>query len=315
MAWMFSKAENLLNTLDQSASQVLTSTPTQDRKSHANGGTAVRHNDFSIGSGGSNGQTPSSPNQMSTSASAYNLTPTDLANTASIRRTPSESTLGSPVAQKSRGSKLRTDQDDEKLFEFLNKPSTGTTGRSSPLAGERRKDKKNAVGSSNVSGSAINGRHSRQSSTSSTVSSKSARVDGVAMDQLPSTTLDHPGRQNPWNLFSTSAYTRIINVVGYPLSNYTLCKFSISFETADFITGWREPITQNCYHRIVNLIVGQYLWTEFSFSLMPVQLNIFSGKGMDVYNASNEIPFENPSGLPSVCLSKSYLISGFQRWS
>ncbi|XP_038073252.1 golgin subfamily A member 5-like [Patiria miniata] len=191
MAWMFSKAENLLNSLDQSANQVLnTSTPDQEKKSYANGDAALHQNDFTGGAGKQNGQV--SPGQMSTSASAYSLTPTDLANTASIRRTPSESALGSPVAQsKSRGSKLRTDQDDEKLFEFLNKPSTASTGRSSPLASERRRDKKNTAASSGT-GNTASRQHSRQSSTSSTMSSKSARVDGVVVDNSPSPTTDNP---------------------------------------------------------------------------------------------------------------------------
>ncbi|XP_022103780.1 golgin subfamily A member 5-like [Acanthaster planci] len=192
MAWMFSKAENLLNSLDQSASQVLTSSPASDTKSYANGGTALHQTEFAVGNGRQNSHTPVSSSQMTTSASAHNLTPTELANTANIRRTPSDSTLASPSAQpKSRSSKLRADQDDEKLFEFLNKPSTGTTGRSSPLAGERRRDKKNAVVNSG-GGNAVNGRHSRQSSTSSTVSSKSARVDGVAVDCAPISTTDNP---------------------------------------------------------------------------------------------------------------------------
>ena len=199
MAWVFSKAENLLNTLDQSASNVLT-TPTQVKKQFTNGGTAVKSNDFSIRSstynGNSDGFTPSSSSfsQMLTSSSSHNLTATDLANTANISRTPSEGALNtdSPIAQKNRSTKLRADQDDEKLFEFLNKPSsTGTsTGRSSPQVIEKRKDRKNIVSGGN--GSTVNGRHSRQSSTSSTMSSKSARVEGSTGDQSPSPT-NQPG--------------------------------------------------------------------------------------------------------------------------
>ncbi len=200
MAWVFSKAENLLNTLDQSASNVLTTTPTQEKKSsHSNGGTGhYTQNDSSTRSSSiGDSFTSSSPfAQISTSSSSHNLTATDLANTANIRRTPSDGSLnsGSPVAQKSRSSKLRTDQDDEKLFEFLNKPST--TGRSSPQVGDKRKDRK-TVGNSG-SGVAMNGRHSRQSSTSSTMSSKSARVEGSTQDLSPSPTSDQQGKHWFW---------------------------------------------------------------------------------------------------------------------
>ncbi|XP_071784235.1 golgin subfamily A member 5-like [Asterias amurensis] len=195
MSWVFSKAENLLNTLDQSASNVLTTTPTQEKNSsHSNGGAGhfTPYDSSTRSSGFGDGFTASTPfPQMSTSSSSHNLTATDLANTANIRRTPSDSSLnsGSPVAQKSRSSKLRTDQDDEKLFEFLNKPST--TGRASPQVGDKRKDRKSIVNSG--SGVAINGRHSRQSSTSSTISSKSARVEGSTQDLSSSPTIDQQG--------------------------------------------------------------------------------------------------------------------------
>ncbi len=169
MAWLLSKTENFLNNLDQSASSALTAdSPVKSSQKHMNGGSASNqsYNPDYDASHYSN-----STNHFPTSASAASLTATNLAGTANIKRTPSESALnnGPSVATKPRsstplGTKLSNKQEeDEKLFEFLNSPSTAGT--------EKRKDKK-----------LNNGRHSRQSSTSSTVSSRSAKTEGLVMN-------------------------------------------------------------------------------------------------------------------------------------
>ncbi|XP_071961984.1 golgin subfamily A member 5-like [Antedon mediterranea] len=144
MSWLLGKAENLLNNLDQSASQALNTSDVKDF-------TPIQqpideHNPFK-------------PRTFPTSASSVTLSATQLANTANIRRTPSESAIGNQSSNaKYKSSPLRSKkEDDEKLFEFLNSSDTD----------KKKVDKKPQ-----------NGKHSRQSSTSSNVSSKSGKTEG-----------------------------------------------------------------------------------------------------------------------------------------
>ena len=180
MAWILSKTENFLNNLDQSASSALTAdSPSQKSEPHMNGGTP--NQSFQTSYDASN-YSSSSSNHLPTSASALALSATDLAATANIRRTPSESTLNgtSSVQTKPRsstpsGTKLNKELEDEKLFEFLNSPSQSGT--------DKKKDKRPS-----------NGRHSRQSSTSSTVSSRS-KSEGLVMTVPDSNSVqNNPGK-------------------------------------------------------------------------------------------------------------------------
>ncbi|XP_072031496.1 golgin subfamily A member 5-like [Amphiura filiformis] len=183
MAWLLSKTENFLNNLDQSASSALTNdSPTHKSQTHMNGGsTNQSYNTSYDASNYSN-----SGNHLPTSASAASLSATDLAATANIRRTPSESTLnGTSLPIKPRSSTpsgtkiLNKQEEDEKLFEFLNSPSTAGT--------EKRKEKKSN-----------NGKHSRQSSTSSTVSSRSLKTEGLVMNVPDSSSAqNNPGEDQP----------------------------------------------------------------------------------------------------------------------
>ncbi|PIK56292.1 putative golgin subfamily A member 5 [Apostichopus japonicus] len=68
-----------------------------------------------------------SPLRIPASKSSYSLSATEIAQTANIKRTPSDHAINTN-AQKSRSQsstgRVRTEADDEKLFEFLNSPSS-----------------------------------------------------------------------------------------------------------------------------------------------------------------------------------------------
>nr|XP_054758697.1 golgin subfamily A member 5-like [Lytechinus pictus] len=163
MAWVLKGAESFLNNLDQSASQAIGNKDeekgsSQGQLMHQSLPADSRH--FSSASSVSVSQSPITP---------MNLSATDLAGSANIKRTSSESAISSsPLAgqqaQRARTptsatSKSKKEDDDEKLFEFLNSPSTSSQ--------EKRKK----------SNGNTSGRHSRQSSTSSNISIKSARTE------------------------------------------------------------------------------------------------------------------------------------------
>ena len=176
MAWIISKTENFLNNLDHSASSALTNDDSLI-KSHVNGSASSANQSFNTSYETSN-YTNSNSSSFPTSASAHSLSATDLATTSNIKRTPSESTLnanGPSAVPKTRSgsgtssvtNKLNQDKEDEKLFEFLNSgPSLTGAGT------DKRKEKRLSGG----------GRHSRQSSTSSTVSSRSVKTEGLVMN-------------------------------------------------------------------------------------------------------------------------------------
>ncbi|XP_033115973.1 golgin subfamily A member 5-like [Anneissia japonica] len=164
MAWLLGKAEHLLNNLDQSASQALNT-------SEVKGFTPVKHQTVED-------HVSPSPRTFPTSASSVTLSATQLANTANIRRTPSESTIGSFNSQKYKNSPSKSKkEDDEKLFEFLNSPGTGTE--------KKKVDKKPP-----------NGKHSRQSSTSSNVSSKSGKTEGSSSTGIVITASEQAGNND-----------------------------------------------------------------------------------------------------------------------
>eukprot|EP00057_Strongylocentrotus_purpuratus_P031810 XP_785735.3 PREDICTED: golgin subfamily A member 5 [Strongylocentrotus purpuratus] len=173
MAWVLKGAETFLNNLDQSASHAI---GTKDEEK-GSGQSQLMHQSLPadsrhFSSGSSSVVGPSPMTSMSLSA-------TDLAGSANIKRTSSESAISSSSptagptgagqqaqqqAQRARTptstlSKSKKEDDDEKLFEFLNSPSTSSQ--------EKRKK----------SNGNTSGRHSRQSSTSSNVSMKSARTE------------------------------------------------------------------------------------------------------------------------------------------
>ncbi|XP_071832592.1 golgin subfamily A member 5-like [Apostichopus japonicus] len=150
MSWMIKNAESFLNNLDQTATGALGATPQKSSNETSSGGYE---------------NSADSPLRIPASKSSYSLSATEIAQTANIKRTPSDHAINTN-AQKSRSQpstgRVRTDADDEKLFEFLNSPSSSN--------GEARKKR-----SGSGTGS---GRHSRQSSTSSNVSTRSAKADG-----------------------------------------------------------------------------------------------------------------------------------------
>ncbi|PIK45595.1 putative golgin subfamily A member 5 [Apostichopus japonicus] len=150
MSWMIKNAESFLNNLDQTATGALGATPQKSSNETSSGGYK---------------NSADSPLRIPASKSLYSLSATEIAQTANIKRTPSDHAINTN-AQKSRSQpstgRVRTDADDEKLFEFLNSPSSSN--------GEARKKR-----SGSGTGS---GRHSRQSSTSSNVSTRSAKADG-----------------------------------------------------------------------------------------------------------------------------------------
>lgn len=147
---MIKNAESFLNNLDQTATGALGATPQKSSNETSSGGYK---------------NSADSPLRIPASKSSYSLSATEIAQTANIKRTPSDHAINTN-AQKSRSQpstgRVRTDADDEKLFEFLNSPSSSN--------GEARKKR-----SGSGTGS---GRHSRQSSTSSNVSTRSAKADG-----------------------------------------------------------------------------------------------------------------------------------------
>lgn len=152
MAWMIKNAESFLNNLDQTASGALGSIATPQKSSDATtSGSYKNPADHAL--------------KIPTSKSSYSLSATEIAQTANIKRTPSDHSINTN-ANKSRSQssagRIRTEADDEKLFEFLNSPSSSSNG-------DARKKR-------SVSGTG-NGRHSRQSSTSSNVSTRSAKAE------------------------------------------------------------------------------------------------------------------------------------------
>lgn len=152
MAWMLKNAEHFLNNLDQTATGALGNLPTSQKYSSGGGQEKSRKlTDPVVG-------------RIPSSKSSYSLSATEIAQTANIKRTPSDNAINSNL-QKNRsqpsGGRARTEADDEKLFEFLNSPTSAD--------GEGKK-KRPASGTGS-------GRHSRQSSTSSNISTRSTRAE------------------------------------------------------------------------------------------------------------------------------------------
>ncbi|XP_072166386.1 golgin subfamily A member 5-like [Diadema setosum] len=169
MAWVLKGAESFLNTLDQSASQAMGSkNESAGSQPHA-AQSQLMHQ--SLPADSRHFSSSSTASSVGGSSSSFmNLSATELAGSANMKRTSSESAMSSSPtsSQQSQVQRSRTptavprfrkDDEDEKLFEFLNSPAT-------PSQDRRKKN----------NGSA-SGRHSRQSSTSSNISTKSVRTE------------------------------------------------------------------------------------------------------------------------------------------
>ena len=163
MAWVLKGAETLLNTLDQSASQAIGTKGEESPQASSSRQAPLMHQSLPADSR----HFSSSTSSMTSPVSTMNLSATELAGSANMKRTSSESALSSPptnLPQRSRTptsavARSKKEDEDEKLFEFLNSPATP--------AQERRKK----------SNGTTSGRHSRQSSTSSNTSIRSARTE------------------------------------------------------------------------------------------------------------------------------------------
>ncbi|XP_006812377.1 golgin subfamily A member 5-like [Saccoglossus kowalevskii] len=169
MSWLLGKAEDLLNKMDQSASDVLTKTANHDSmyasipehttapqnlvmpdKMNASQDLQATLLNKSVSAGNLATYLASTSNisRTNTGDSALNKPPQSKPAVSSNPSTPPQTKKSSKAFQ----SKPKKKDEDEKLFEFLNSPDT--------LSTERKKDKQ------------LNGRHSRRSSTSSTTSTR-----------------------------------------------------------------------------------------------------------------------------------------------
>ncbi|XP_077996427.1 golgin subfamily A member 5-like isoform X2 [Glandiceps talaboti] len=162
MAWLLGKAEDLLNKVDQSASEVLAkdNIPTGGSSLHPQTAYQKGYNKPDNSTASVNQQDLQAA-YINKSVSTGNLA-TYLANTSNIKRANTENPLNQQAQSPQKAvrtfqSKPKREVEDEKLFEFLNSPET--------LSTERKEKKK------------MNGKHSRQSSTSSTTSIRSVKTD------------------------------------------------------------------------------------------------------------------------------------------